>query len=75
MLDLYYEKLCQRPSIRETWPHHWLHTPVKHELLSKIDRFAKHYQTRDEAVCQHAETLTNEEEDQNERPALINIDD
>ncbi|CAF2794167.1 unnamed protein product [Rotaria sp. Silwood2] len=39
-LSIYYETLSKRPSIHKTWPYHWLHTNIKYDWLSNINRFA-----------------------------------
>ncbi|CAF3390997.1 unnamed protein product [Rotaria sp. Silwood1] len=39
-LSIYYETLSKRPSIRKTWPYHWLHTNIKYDWLSNVNRFA-----------------------------------
>jgi hypothetical protein len=73
---MYYETLSKRPSIRKTWPYHWLHTTMKYDWLLNIDRFAKFYSKQPEISCQNktlSNTINNDiSEDQDEKIDLLN---
>ncbi|CAF0819172.1 unnamed protein product [Didymodactylos carnosus] len=56
----YYETLMTRPSIRKTWPYHWLKSPLGLDWLVNVDQYAL-IDLKKVATCENSLLLLNKQ--------------